>query len=485
MNITIKNEQKKRFPKGIMVCFGINGLFMAGLSMINALLVLYLTQKMHVNTKEAYSIYAAFGSLFYSAALFGGYLGGRFDHKLTAIMGGVLAGGGSYFIAVPTIHSILFGLSCFIIGGGMLVPNINCLTGKLFAKTDSMRDSGFTFVYIGMNIGGFLASISSGFIARYFGFSIAYVISSTSVLCAMLLLVFGYRRLEFHSDPQVIPYKPKVTLQNFIPLLVCVLIAVPVITLLLHHAKISNTLLIIVGLIMASVVFMIAKKEKNPEARKKLYGFLIFSVFGLAFWALYMLAPSLLTIFINNNVNRHVGGFVIPTASAYALNPFFIITLGALTTLYFFRKSLKGETLPLRNKFAFGIISMGAGYLILTLAIKLAGSGGYTFFYWIVISYFLQTLGELFIGPIGFAMVGSLVPTQLEGMMMGFWQLATGVAGAISGFLASATVTAPHITNPKVTNPTFAHFFALYGGITIGVGIVIILLKNQFKKLWV
>jgi proton-dependent oligopeptide transporter, POT family len=473
------------FPRGLFTFFFVNAAFMSGLIMINALLVLYLTRGIRMDVKHAYNVYAAFGALFYSSALLGGFLGGRYDHKTAVIFGGLLAGCGSFLITIPNIEMIFLGLSCFIVGSGLMIPNINCLTGKLFAKDDPLRDGGFTVAYIGTNVGSFVTAFASGFIARYFSYETAYFFSSSMVLVSVVLFVIGYKRFNFHSSDQVIPYKSDVSMRNLLPMIVAAIITVPAIAILLSHAEVSNVLLIIGGILMTGVVLSIARKQKDKKARKKLYAFLIFTLFGLAFWALYMLAPSALTIFVQNNVNRHIGTFIIPTSSVYSLNPFFIITVGALTTLYFFRKSLKGERLPLRNKFAIGIISMGAGYITLVLAISFAGKSGYIAFYWIVISYFLQTLGELFIGPIGFAMAGALAPAHLEGMMMGFFQLSTGVAGAISGFLASATATAPqHIADPHITNPTFAHFFALYGSITVAIGILIVSLTPQFKKLW-
>jgi POT family proton-dependent oligopeptide transporter len=453
--------------------------------MVNALLVLYITGKLHVDLKDAYAIYAAFGSLFFSSSLLGGFLGGRYDHKAAIMVGCLLAGIGGCFVAIHEIHFVFLGLACFIIGSGLTVPNLNCIIGKLFKKDDPLRDSGFTISYIGVNVGSVVAALASGFIAHSIGFSAAFIMAFALLIVLVIALFLNFHRLEFYTSPNVRPYKPEVSFSTVIPIAIISLIAVPAVTFLLDHAHISNILLISVGILMALLIVKLAMNEKGL-ARKKLFGFLIFITFGIAFWALYMLAPSALTIFVKNNVDRMIGSFQIPTASVYSLNPFFIITLGTLTSLLFLRMSRKGEVMPLRFKFATGIISMGLGYVILIFAIGTASSSGYVAFWWIVLSYFLQTLGELFIGPIGFSMVGSLVPVKLEGLMMGVWQLSTGVAGAISGYLASATATtnAKQAVHPLLTNPTFSHFFGLYGSIAVGVGIVILLLTPQFKKLW-
>lgn len=473
------------YPKGLFNFFFVNGLFMIGLSMINALLVLYLTDRIGLSVKESYTIYAAFGAILYSSSLLGGYLGGRYDYKLAIIMGGLLVSFGSYFIAIPSKQTILFGLACFIIGGGLVVPNLYCIMGKLFSRISPLRDSGFTVVYIGMNIGGFIAAISSGFIVRYFSYSTAFIFSASMVLISLCTFLYGYKHLAFHPEEQVVPYKPCYNLRNFFPILTAIIIGVPVVMWLLNHASLSNTLLILIGVFMAVILIIIATREKG-NARKRLFAFIIFTFFAIAFWALYMLAPSVLTIFVQNNVDRTIGSFIVPTSSVYSLNSFFIIILGTLTSLFFLSKSKKGKTVALAKKFATGIITMGLGYLVLTVALAFPNQAGYIAFFWIVLSYFLQTLGELFIGPIGFAMVGSLVPSRLEGLMMGVWQLSTGVAGAISGFLAAATAKVPEadVTHPLVTNPIFSQFFGVYGLVTVLIGVFILLMGSQFKKLF-
>ncbi len=378
------------------------------------------------------------------------------------------------------------GLAYFIIGSGLIVPNGNCIIGKLFRKDDPLRDSGFTIVYIGINVGSLVAATSSGFISTHIGYGPAFIASFLLLIGCLILFLISFKRLEFYSAPNVRPYKPQVNTQTILPIIIAIIIAVPIVAYLLDHATISNCLLMIVGAVMIAIIVTLALREKE-QTRRKLFGFLIFIIFGVAFWALYSLAPSALTIFIKNNVDRMVNGFVIPTASVYGLNPFFIITIGTLTSWFFLHMSRKGRIMPLRFKFALGIASMGLGYVVLKVGITHHNPLGYIGFGWIVLSYFFQTFGELFVAPIGYAMVGTLVPARLEGMMMGAWQLSTGIATAISGFLASATtdrIPKGQVAHPLVTNPTFSHYFGLYGLVAIGVGVLIILLTPWFKRLW-
>ncbi len=211
--------------------------------------------------------------------------------------------------------------------------------------------------------------------------------------------------------------------------------------------------------------------------------FWILLVVGVMFWALYMLAPSALNIFVDRNVNRTILGHVIPTVTVQSLNPFFIMTLGPLLSLFWLHSTKHKLLFSAPAKFALGILLMGVGYLVIVPGIMSASTAGMVAIVWIVLSYLLQTVGELFVGPVGFAMVGDLVPPRMEGVMMGVWQLSTGVAGALSDYLANLTVAPENVTQPVQTNPIFAHSFLQFGLMAVGVGLLTMLMTPKLAKI--
>ena len=103
--------------------------------------------------------------------------------------------------------------------------------------------------------------------------------------------------------------------------------------------------------------------------------------------------------------------------------------------------------------------------------------------WWIVLSYFFQTVGELFVGPIGFSMVGELVPPRLEGLMMGIWQLAAGVAGAISQYMADMTATPTSLGSAVATDPVYSHAFFVFGLVTVLIGALTFALVPYLKRI--
>ena len=103
-------------------------------------------------------------------------------------------------------------------------------------------------------------------------------------------------------------------------------------------------------------------------------------------------------------------------------------------------------------------------------------------FVWLFASYILQSVGELLISPIGYAMIGKLAPRQYQGVMMGSWMLVTGLASLFSGDF-SGMIPSPNGTTPVVTNPGYAKLFGELGLGSLGVGIALVVLNPFLRKL--
>jgi POT family proton-dependent oligopeptide transporter len=125
---------------------------------------------------------------------------------------------------------------------------------------------------------------------------------------------------------------------------------------------------------------------------------------------------------------------------------------------------------------------MAVAFLILPLGIKLAGGDGKSAFVWLFASYVLQSIGELLISPIGYAMIGKLAPRQYQGVMMGSWMLVTGLASLFAGDF-SGMIPEPTGTTAAATNPGYAKLFAELGAGSLAVGIALVVLIPFLRKL--
>ena len=142
----------------------------------------------------------------------------------------------------------------------------------------------------------------------------------------------------------------------------------------------------------------------------------------------------------------------------------------------------KGWKIDVPNQFATSLILIGAGFLVLPVGIAFAGPDGIVGFKWIFISYVLQSIAELLISPIGYAMIGRLAPRQYQGIMMGTWMLLTGVASVFSSYF-SGLVPEARVGLAASTNPIYTSIFSNLGWGSVAVGVVMILLIPFFRKL--
>lgn len=474
----------KDHPKGLIYFILVNALFMIGLVDINALLTLFVTKRLHFSDAHAYSLFAAFSAIFFSSSIIGGSLGSRYSHRNVLIIGMITALVGLGFISVGEPLHLYLGLGLFIYGAGCAVPNLLCAVGQLYRANSLNRESGYTLVYVGLNIGALLAALSSGYIVRMVSYHGTFFIAAFAMGLGVLCLMLALKRAEFQPDSHISQQlrKSNANHHGILPTLLVGLITVPAVTWLLEHSRLSNQLLMLSSIVGAAIVMWLAFRLPEKQ-RDRLLAFLFLIVVAVCFWSLYMLAPSVLTLFIERNVCRHIAGFIIPTSSFYALNPFFIILIGSLLSRYWIRRSQAEQKFNLARVFSVGIFLMGGGYLLLAFAVSHAHNQlGYISMVWIILSYLLQSSGELLIGPVGNAMVGTLVPPHLEGVMMGFFQLFMGVAGAVSNIMAQSTKTVAFVA-PLKTNPVFIHSFTLFGGAAIGVAALVMVLSPWFTSM--
>jgi POT family proton-dependent oligopeptide transporter len=125
---------------------------------------------------------------------------------------------------------------------------------------------------------------------------------------------------------------------------------------------------------------------------------------------------------------------------------------------------------------------MALAFLILPVGIKLAGVDGKSAFIWLFASYVLQSIGELLIMPIGYAMIGKIAPKQYQGIMMGSWMLVTGLASLFAGDF-SGMIPEPNGTTAVTTNPEYVKLFAELGAGSLAVGVVLVVLIPFLRKL--
>ena len=221
----------------------------------------------------------------------------------------------------------------------------------------------------------------------------------------------------------------------------------------------------------------------DRRERRNMWAYLILTLGSLVFWSLYQMAPNGLQLFAVNNVHLEVWGITIAPQWVQDINTVVIVIGGPLLAMLFARlRRTRGWRIDIPQQFTASLLLMGLGFLALPVGIHFADASGHSPFFWLALSYVLQSIGELLISPIGYAMIGKLAPSKYQGVMMGSWMMVTGVASLFAGDL-SGMVPEPSGTTAVATNGGYATLFTHLGLGSVAAGLLLGLLVPTLRRL--
>jgi len=121
-----------------------------------------------------------------------------------------------------------------------------------------------------------------------------------------------------------------------------------------------------------------------------------------------------------------------------SINPFWVIVLTPLIVVFFTWLRRKGKEPSTPTKIAFGLLLSALSVLVMVAAVKISNNGIEKIsVWWLIASYGVITIGELFLSPMGLSLVSKLSPVRITSLMMGGWFLSTSIGNKLSGILAS------------------------------------------------
>ncbi len=121
-----------------------------------------------------------------------------------------------------------------------------------------------------------------------------------------------------------------------------------------------------------------------------------------------------------------------------SINPFWVIVLTPLIVAMFTWLRRKNREPSTPTKIAFGLLISALSVLVMVAAVKAGNNGAEKVsLWWLMGSYGVVTIGELFLSPMGLSLVSKLSPVRITSLMMGGWFLSTSIGNKLSGILAS------------------------------------------------
>ena len=130
---------------------------------------------------------------------------------------------------------------------------------------------------------------------------------------------------------------------------------------------------------------------------------------------------------------------LINTELFQSINPLFIVVLTLVFVPLFDYLRRRGKEPTTAMKFGMASIIAGLSALVMVFAILSVPSiyGFKTSPAWLWGTYFVFTISEIFLSPIGLSLVSKLAPSRLTALMMGGWFLSTSIGGKIAGVMTS------------------------------------------------
>jgi POT family proton-dependent oligopeptide transporter len=421
---------------------------------IRPLLVLFMTAALvsggfGFDRESASAIVGIYAAGVYLASLPGGWVADRWLGLRRSIWyGGVFIAIGHLCIALSAIFPrpvFFLGLIFIVIGTGLLKPNISAIVGDLYPEGGSRRDAGFSIFYMGINVGALVAPLVTGYLGERVGWHWGFGAAGIGMVIG--LITFRMRQNDtlgpIGTKPTGTPEQQnRVRLYALIGLaVVAVIVAMAMLGVFTINPVSVATQMRNVILAMAVIYFayLFFGAGLTGEEKKRIAVIGVLFVFAIVFWSAFEQAPTSLNLFARDFTDRNLFGWEVPTLWLQAANSLFVIVLAPVFGVIWIALGRRNRNPSSPAKFAFGLFFTGLAFLVMVLAanrvIAGGGSGVRVSMLWLIMSYLLQTIGELSLSPVGLSSMTKLAPRRFVGQMMGVWFMADALGNLIAGIV--------------------------------------------------
>ncbi|MFI5967681.1 oligopeptide:H+ symporter [Streptomyces asoensis] len=449
---------------------------------MRALLPLYLVAPggLHLSAATATAIYSVYVSLVYLLAMPGGWFGDRVwgPRKTVAVAGAVIMLG-HLTLALPSSGTFYAGLGLVAIGSGLLKANISTMVGHLYeGRDDARRDGGFTVFYMGINLGAFAAPLVIGTIGENVSWHLGFALAALGMALGLGQFLLGSRHLADRSSvvPKPLSAQEKSsTLRKAAIWAVVALVFYAIVGFSGHYTL--NWLLVpltLLGVIIPVLVLTRIKRDKELDRSEQssMSAYIWFFVAAAVFWMIYDQGGSTLSIFADSSAENTVFGWEFPVSWYQSVNPVLIMALAPVFAWVWLALNRRGKEPSTVVKFASGLVLVGASFFLFLAPLSIAEGGHKAAAMWLVAIYFVQTVGELLLSPVGLSVTTKMAPAKYASQMMGVWFLAVTAGDATTGLLSIAGVD---------LNKT--GIVALEATLAVVAGVAVWMYRNKVKEL--
>jgi POT family proton-dependent oligopeptide transporter len=371
-------------------------------------------------------IYGLYTALVYLTPFFGGMLADRvWGQRYTVIVGAILMAIGEFAL---TFDSLCFvGLLFLILGNGAFKPNISTQVGGLYKEGDSRIDRAYSIFYVGINAGAALGSFLCGLFGEKYGWHYGFATAGVGMILGLIIYLFALRSLPADRVSKV----------------------------------------------------KAGQAQKKPLTRlewRSVYALIVLCIPTTFFWATYEQSGNTINFWAKDFTDRWVHlpflNFEIPVTSFQSFNPVMIFLFTPIVIGFWGWQTKRRSEPSTVTKMALGCILIALANLILAGAAFLTGAHGTASWLWLLAYFVVLTFGELYLSPIGLALVARIAPVQILSMMMGMWFITSFTGNLLQGVLGSMW------SGMDKTN-----FFLMIAAIAAGAGLVIWIFDRPLRPI--
>lgn len=508
-------------PKGIYLLFVTEMWERFSYFGMRAILTLYMVQALLLDKEFASQIYGSYTGMVYLTPLLGGYIADRYwGNRRSILTGAILMAVGQFtlFISASNLQNLslakllmICGLVLLILGNGFFKPNIATMVGRLYKDDDKRKDSAYTIFYMGVNVGAILAPLVCGFLGntnRPEDFRWGFLAACIGILIGVIIFQTLNKRYLVSPDGNPIGTKPILTKNrncknttllsktkfHFNTRTITLAASTILLTFVFafdwkgefenpfYDADWIGALIYAITIVVP--IFIISDKSLTSLEKRHIGVIYIISFFVIFFWAAYEQAGVSLTFFADEQTDRMIGNWEMPSSYFQSLPAIMVVALAPLFAWLWTFLGRHGLEPNAPTKQAFGLLFLSIGYLIIALGIKDVAPNVKVSMFWLTSLYLLHTIGELCLSPIGLSIVYKLSPARFSSLLMGVWYLSSAAAnkfaGMLSGFYPENGINKSFL-GYSINN--LYDFFMLFVFISGTTAILMFMVANKLNKM--
>lgn len=480
---------------------------------MRAIFALYLINALMMEKDTASAIYGNYTGLVYLTPLIGGYVADRYwGIRKSIFRGSLLMVLGQFLMFFSALYYqntefakwLMFGgLASLILGNGFFKPNLSTVVGQLYEPGDKRLDSAYTIFYMGVNVGAFLAPLLCGYLGDTgnpadfkWGFLAAAIVMIFSLAVyatlknkylvapngAAIGIIPSMKEEQKRKEVSEATNNPAKT--EWKVLIIWLVVGVILFALFMRLFNNDFFGAFIYSACIAIPGFVISDRSLTKIERDRIWVIYIIAFFVIFFWAAFEQAGISLTFFAEEQTNRTIFGWTMPTSWFQSFNAVFVVLLAPIFSTLWLRLGQKNMEPASPTKQAIGLMLLSLGYLLIAFGVKGVSPGMKTSMLWLVGLYFIHTMGELTLSPIGLSMVNKLSPARFASLLMGVWYLSMATSNKVAAYLSSFY---PEPGKHKVLLgfeiATMFDFFMIFVVMSAVASILLFFLSKHLQKL--